>query len=269
MALGVILKGSFAIRVDVDTVKGLVDGIPPLLEILDDYDVRATFFASVGTDTASRSVFTSFRGKRHLSVNPLKKYGAREILGSLRGIDFSSHADKYREIQERGHEVQLHCHNHLEWVKKIGNADQRVARLIIQKGISAFQGIFGRAPHAFASPGFQVTDAVLDAEEELGFNYASDYQMEGDCMPFRNGRKVLQIPVNAPLIEDLVVRGSSDEAIKSTVCSLISGNSLTVMYLHPSYEPRMKKELLRSIIGMARESSDSVTLGEVFEKWNP
>ena len=269
MALGVILKRSFAIRVDVDTVKGLVDGVPPLLEILDDFDVRATFFASVGTDTASRSVFTSFRGKRHLSVNPLQKYGAREILGSLRGLDFSIHADKYRKILELGHEVQLHCFNHLEWVQKIGGADQGVARLLIEQGISAFEVIFGRAPRAFASPGFQVTDAVLDAEEELGFNYASDYRREGDCAPFRNGRSVLQIPVNAPLIEDLVVRGFSDEAIESAVCNLIAGNSLTVMYLHPSYEPRMKSELLRSIIGRARESSDSFTLGEVFEKWNP
>jgi hypothetical protein len=114
-----------------------------------------------------------------------------------------------------------------------------------------------------------VTDAVLDAEEELEFDYASDYHREGDCIPFTNGRRVLQIPVNSPLIEDMVARGVGDDAIVSKICDIIDGNRLTVMYLHPSYEPRMKSQLLSSIIDRAMKSAQNVTLGEVFEKWNP
>ena len=64
----------FSIRVDIDTVKGLVDGVPPFLDICDDFDIKATFFASVGTDTAARGIFSSFRPERHLAVNPLRKY---------------------------------------------------------------------------------------------------------------------------------------------------------------------------------------------------
>ena len=259
----------FSIRVDIDTVKGLVDGVPPLLDFCDDFGVKATFFASVGTDTAGRAFFSSPRPRRHLAVNPVRKYGIGEIMGSLRGLKFSDHGGVFREIEQRGHEVQLHCFNHQDWVRRITGASELEARSLIQQGIDGFKEIFGRPPTAFASPGFMVTDAVLDAEEGLDLQYAGDYQVEGDCVPFTDGRSVVQIPVNAPLIEDLVARGMRDNAIISTVSRVIEENSLTVMYLHPSYEPRMKPHVLKAIIGRALDSAQSATLGEVFEKWSP
>jgi peptidoglycan/xylan/chitin deacetylase (PgdA/CDA1 family) len=269
MAIGEALNRRFAVRVDIDTVKGLVDGVPVLLDILEEFGVRGTFFASVGTDTTARAFLVSTRLKRHVAINPVRKYGPGEIIGSLWGLNFQSHGDEFREIERRGHEVQLHCFNHLEWIRRIETASQPEAKELIERGMREFEKIFGRRPTAFASPAFMVTEAVLDAEEELGFKYASDYHRDGDCVPFDEGRRVLQIPVNAPLIEDLVVDGAGDESIVSTMDQIIGGNSLTVIYLHPSYEPRLKPQLLRSVLTGAVESAENVTLREVFEKWNP
>jgi peptidoglycan/xylan/chitin deacetylase (PgdA/CDA1 family) len=268
MAIGEALNRRFAVRVDIDTVKGLVDGVPVLLDILEESGVRATFFASVGTDTTARAFFDSPRLKRHRAINPVKKYGSGELIGSLVGLNFQSHGTEFRKIDEKGHEIQLHCFNHLDWIRKIENVNKADAISLIEKGVTGFEEIFGRRPTAFASPAFKVTEAVLDAEEELGFDYASDYHRDGDCIPFDGGRRVLQIPVNAPLIEDLVAGGAGDDSIISSMAQIIVKNTLTVIYLHPSYEPRLKSKLLRSVLALASESAENVTLGEVFENWN-
>jgi hypothetical protein len=134
----------------------------------------------------------------------------------------------------------------------------------------AFEAIMGRRPTGFASPGFRVSEASLDAEDLLGFSYASDFMRDGDCIPFRTaGREVLQIPVNAPLVEDLVAGGATDDAILGRLLGMVRANSLTVLYVHACYEPRLKHELLSTFLENAREWADPVTLGEVYRDWSP
>ncbi len=260
----------FALRVDIDTVRGLLDGVPPLLRICEDLDIRATFFATVGTDTTARAFLVAPRLRRHKVINPLSKYGLRELLGSTVGRRFSPHAERIRAIEKQGHEVQLHCYNHLEWVRKIGHADVPTALSMIKRGATAFETIMGRRPEGFASPSFKVTDAVLDAEEKLAFKYASDYKTEGHGRPFRqNGRSVLQIPVNTPLIEDRVAEGVPDDRILSELVGIIKNSSLTVMYIHACYEPLLKPQLLRSVLQGALGLAESVTFTEIWRDWNP
>jgi len=259
----------FALRVDIDTVRDLVDGVPALLGICDELGIRATFFATVGTDTAARAFVLAPRIRRHMAISPLAKYGLRELLGSVVGRRFLPHAEKIRAIEKRGHELQLHCYNHLEWVRRIEHADASTALSMIERGAEAFQRMVGRRPEGFASPSFKVTDAVLDAEEKLGFRYASDYKLEGDPGPFKDGkRSVLQIPVNVPLIEDLVAEGLPDDRILSRIVDVVGSSSLTVMYIHACYEPLAKPQLLRSTLQKALELAQGVTFTEIWQAWN-
>jgi len=263
------LDKRFALRVDIDTVRGLVDGVPPLLAICEELGTRATFFATVGTDTAARAFVLAPRLRRHMAISPLAKYGLREILGSIAGRRFLPHAEKIRNIEKRGHELQLHCYNHLDWVRNIERADPPRALSMIERGAEAFEKMLGRRPEGFASPSFKVTDAVLDAEERLGFRYASDYRLEGDRGPFKEGkRSVLQIPVNAPLIEDLVAEGLPDDHIISRIVDVVGSSALTVMYIHACYEPLAKPQLLRSTLQKALELAQCVTFTEIWQAWN-
>lgn len=264
------MERRFALRIDIDTICGLVHGVPPVLDLCRENGIKATFFASVGSDTSSRAFLHRPNLGRHLSVSPLAKYGPREILGSLVGMDFSSHADEIRAIQAEGHELQLHCYNHVDWIRRIGSAGFEEAKALIAKGIDAFQTITGRSPSAFASPGFAVTEAVLDAEESLGFKYASDYIRYGDAVPFRpGGRKVLQIPVNVPLVEDLVAQGIPDDEIVRRIVEVVESSSLAVFYLHACYEPRCKPHVLSRVMEQALARARSTTLMEVRDEWSP
>ena len=229
--------------------------------------LKATFFACIGVDRAARTFFHSPRIERHARINPLKKYGIREIAGSLVGLHFSHHKEQLAGLEKGGHEVQLHCFDHLEWSRKVEGADASRTEEMIHKGIQAFQEMLGRRPLGFAAPAFKVTEKVVSAEKKLGFLYASDYKVEGECKPFIPEGGILQIPVNLPLIEDLVTVGWSDEKILSHLEADFKTFELSVMYLHLCYEPLHKAGLLRKVMEAALSHAEPLTFKEIWRDW--
>ena len=258
----------FALRVDIDTIRGLVKGAPVVTEMLDELGMKATFFATVGVDRTARAFFHSSRLKRHVRISPLKKYGVWEIVGSLFGLDFSKHRQRIVNLEKKGHEVQLHCFDHVEWVREIEHADLHQTEHMIRRGIEAFESMLGRRPTAFAAPAFKTSQRVIEMEKKLGFLYASDYQVKGDCKPFTPQGGVVQIPVNLPLIEDLVAKGWSDAKILSLLSEGFAANRMSVMYIHLCYEPVHKTELLRKTLELALDKADPVTLKEIWRDWS-
>ncbi|MBR1438358.1 MAG: 4-deoxy-4-formamido-L-arabinose-phosphoundecaprenol deformylase, partial [Synergistaceae bacterium] len=50
-----------AIKIDIDTLKGYLEGLPRLLEILREYDVKASIFFSIGPDNSGKALRRIFR----------------------------------------------------------------------------------------------------------------------------------------------------------------------------------------------------------------
>jgi hypothetical protein len=50
-----------ALKVDVDTLRGTLQGVPALLRLFDRYQVRATFLFSLGPDHTGRALRRVFR----------------------------------------------------------------------------------------------------------------------------------------------------------------------------------------------------------------
>ena len=54
-----------ALKIDVDTLRGTLKGVPPLVSVLQKYSVWATFLFSLGPDNtgrALRKIFEFYRG---------------------------------------------------------------------------------------------------------------------------------------------------------------------------------------------------------------
>ena len=111
-----------ALKIDVDTHRGLGHGVGRLLDRLARDRIRASFFVSMGPDNSGKAIrrlFTSrgFAGKM-LRSNALRLYGVRTALsGTLLPASqiARSFPDVLRRIVAEGHELGVHGYDHVYW----------------------------------------------------------------------------------------------------------------------------------------------------------
>jgi peptidoglycan/xylan/chitin deacetylase (PgdA/CDA1 family) len=203
-----------ALKIDVDTDRGTLEGVPRLADLFERLDVRATFLFSLGPDQTGRAVKRAFRrgfmGKvRRTSV--LKHYGLKTLLygtvlpgphiGRRRGA-------LLRDIANRGFEVGVHTYNHVKWQDSVAAADEPWTRRELTLARDQFSEIFSRPPIVHGAAGWQVNRYVPELEQELGFRYASDARGKGPFIPVVGGLEVgiPQLPTTLPTVDELIGR---------------------------------------------------------------
>src|SRR5439155_1207770 len=80
-----MVQATVALRVDVDTRRGLEEGAPRLLELFRRRDLRATFFVTMGPDRSGRALRRALRPsflRKMWRTNPFKLYGLRTLLSA-------------------------------------------------------------------------------------------------------------------------------------------------------------------------------------------
>jgi peptidoglycan/xylan/chitin deacetylase (PgdA/CDA1 family) len=120
---GVLSRGEFGGRV----------GIYRVLEVLDRYQLPATFFVP--------------------------------------GYTADSFPDAVREVVARGHEIGHHGYLHESPTNYIG--DPAGERAMYEKGTEALERVAGVRPAGYRSPGWDLTDDSIRLLSELGFRYDS------------------------------------------------------------------------------------------------
>lgn len=205
-----------ALKVDIDTLRGTREGIPVLLRLLDAQRAQATFLFSLGPDHTGRAIRRIFRpgflGKvQRTSV--LQHYGLRTLLYGtlLPGPDISRRAaEQMRSVRAAGHEIGVHCFDHILWQDFVTRRDAAWARAQLRAAIERFVDVFGEPPRVHGAAGWQVTEAALAAEEEMGFLYASDTRGTAPFVPLLGARRsrCAQLPTTLPTLDELL--GTAD-----------------------------------------------------------
>jgi peptidoglycan/xylan/chitin deacetylase (PgdA/CDA1 family) len=202
------------LRVDVDTRRGLEEGVPRLLELFRRLGVPASFFVTMGPDNSGRAIRRALRPSflvKMWRTNPLKLYGLRTLLsGTLvpaRLVGAGAPA-LLRQIAGEGHEVAPHGWDHVTWQDRIHRLDPAAIRADLDLAARAFAAAVGIAPSASAAPGWRTSPAALAAQDGRGLVYASDTRGEGPFRPRVDGGvlETLQLPTTMPTMDEIVGR---------------------------------------------------------------
>jgi len=238
----------------VDTIKGLTQGVPRILDILDDMQIRATFFITMGPDKTGRNLFHLPKRKNIglTTMSPVRKYGLKQMFYGLLipSPIMEKHAHLIQKISKKGHEIGFHGYNHYQWANYFLKMSTEDIDKQIGQAINAFIKIIGKRPRGFAAPAFKWSKKSLLAADQWNFIYSSDMYGTRVFYPEIEGRKlnILQIPVSEPLIEDLVHQQVPDMQILNRFKKNLRERSLITVYTHASYEFLHKERLIRSIL---------------------
>ena len=201
-----------ALKVDVDTLRGTLEGVPALLQLFDKHQVRATFLFSLGPDHTGRALRRVFRPGflskvRRTSV--ASHYGLKTLMYGtlLPGPHIGRRAGNVmREVAAAGHEVGIHCYDHIRWQDFVAKKNADWTRREMQHAVDAFQEVFGRKAGVIGAAGWQINAHALLLEEAFGFSYASDVRGESAFYPRMEGvaSACLQIPTTLPTLDELI-----------------------------------------------------------------
>src|SRR5512141_314029 len=205
-------KRTIALKVDVDTYVGTRDGIPRLLEILDRYGIKATFYFSMGPDNSGKAIRRIFRKgflKKMLRTNAPSSLGLRTILsGTLLPAQMIASAFPHllRETEQRGHEVGIHCWDHVKWHDFLPWLPKPITALELGRAFSLFEDILGRRAKTTAAPGWTVSADSLAIQDALKLSHCSDARGYAPFYPVMDGKRfrTLQIPTTWPTADEIL-----------------------------------------------------------------
>ncbi|HMD74228.1 MAG TPA: hypothetical protein VKG05_10240, partial [Steroidobacteraceae bacterium] len=158
-----------------------------------------------------------------------------------------------RGVFDAGFEVGLHTYDHVRWQDYVAQASATWTRVEFERGLAAFERVFGFLPQSHAAAGWQINDHALELEAEHGLLYASDTRVAGadlrDATPFRpllgadSGARVgacLQIPTTLPTFDELLgLEGIDESTVGDAVferSKLVPPSGLHVFTLHAELE---------------------------------
>ena len=202
---------TLAIKVDIDTFRGMQEGVPRILKALDAHATPASFFVSFGPDRSGLAVLQLLRPKflkKMIRTNAPSMYGLKTALygtllpAPLIGMGFP---DTVREIAACGHEVACHAWDHRLWQDWLPLISQKAIGNWFEKMVAAFVSITGRRPAGFGAPGWRMDRRALEAASRHGFTYLSCSRAQQPFVYEENA--LLEIPSNLPCIEEVGITG--------------------------------------------------------------
>ena len=209
-----------ALKIDADTYRGTLTGVPTLIEMLQRHEALATFFFTLGDD----------RSGREARASSLARYYG---LGTrLRGRLLPSAnigrrcADTLRSADAAGFEVGIHAWDRVAWEQKVLRADNQWVESEMGKACARFAEIFSAPAKAYAAAGWLMNRHALRLTQRQGFAYASDSRGSHPFVPVIDGEIIAcpQLPTTLPTLDEILALepGHSAEQAADRILQLSS-----------------------------------------------
>ena len=260
-----------AIKVDVDTLRGYLEGVPRMLALFKRQGIRASIFFSFGPDNSGKAIRRIFRPgfiSKMMRTKAPSTYGLKTLMyGTLLPAPLIVPTDPaiVRRALEGGHEVGIHAWDHVYVQDCLERISKEEYLSLYRKAEALYKDICGRKPTEIAAPGWQLSHAVLEAEQELGLAYASDVRGYSPFMPVFEGVDygVPQIPTTLPTMDEIYgLPGINDVTIPKAWLDGMD-KEWNVLTVHAEMEGISKLTVFENFLNMAKAlGTEFHTLGE-------
>lgn len=268
-----------ALKIDVDTDRGMREGLPRLLEMLRRRSIRATVFVSMGPDHSGRAIRRVFTKPgfltKMLRTRAVSLYGPRTVLYGtlLPGPKIArGSADLFRRIEGEGHEAGVHGWDHVRWQDGLGRFDEPTIARELDRAFAVFEEITGHRPRATAAPGWIANARSLAVQDALGLEYASDARGTAPFLPRAAGRvfRTPQIPTTLPTLDELIGQRADESWINDALVADVKRHALAnpgapaVHTLHTEVEGLSRATLFADLLDrLLAEGARFATLHEI------
>jgi undecaprenyl phosphate-alpha-L-ara4FN deformylase len=239
------------LKIDVDTHWGMKNGVPSLLQILKQFNLKGTFFLSIGPDNSGRAALQLIKNplffKKMMRTNAPALYGWKTALyGTLLPAPMIalSYPEIVKDIIAAGHEVQFHAWDHRRWQDELPRKSEDWIKDWFIKGISGFEKLAGQKPSAFGAPSWTIDDRVLSIVKEYKYEYLSCTRAKA---PFVHETiNIVEIPSDLPCFEEVDAKNGV-----SIICELMKEGDIHVLPVHAEVEGGIFQKQFREILQKA------------------
>ena len=192
---------NIALKINVSTYRGTRDGVPALVELLQQHGAGATFLFSLGPDHTGRAVRRLFRPgflRRIRRTAAISRYGFPTLVYGtlLPGPDIGRRcADVMRGVREAGFETGILAWDPTRWHDHVAGADEAWTRAEMERARERYREIFGEDARVHGAAGWQMNRHAYRLTQSLGFDYCSDTRGTSPFVP-----AVDHLPFKTPII---------------------------------------------------------------------
>ena len=266
------------LRVDVDTYRGTRLGVPALVDLFARYDVRATFFMTVGPDNMGRHLWRLLKPQfliKMLRSNAANLYGWDILLrgtfwpGTVIGDRLAA---QVRLPQQAGHEMGLHAWDHHSWQVDIERYSQAAMLQQLRAGFNKLSDILGVAPTCSAAAGWRCNEQALLLKEQFQFAYNSDCRGTRLFKPSVDGKLLTpQIPVTLPTYDEIIgSNGIDNNNFNTHILDRCQADRLNVYTIHAEVEGiALHRQFEQLLIQAQQRGIVFQPLGELLQHTDP
>lgn len=254
-----------ALKIDVDTLRGTLEGVPRLAALLSRLDINATFLFSLGPDHTGRALRRLLRPgflRKVMRTSVANNYGLKTLCYGtlLPGPDIGRRgAAVMRAVRDAGFEVGIHTWDHIRWQDFVARRDAEWTRREMTLAADRFREIFAADACTVGAAGWQMNAHAFALEDDLGFDYASDTRGTHPFIPAVGGRRFRcpQLPTTLPTLDELVGRDgiTVDNVAEHIVASCsplprgeLGLNAANIFTLHAELEGMAYLDVFESVL---------------------
>ncbi len=262
-----------ALKIDVDTERGTVLGVPNLMKLFKDLEIPATFYFSFGPDNTGRAIkrfFSTGFLNKCIRTNVIKSYGWKTLVNGILWpgrVIGNKHFALLAKVENLGFEVGIHAYDHQNWHNNLLKMTTGQILDEFEKAVNIFRKIYAHNPETAAAPGWQFDQRVLKVYEFFDLKYVSDCRGYRPFYP-KYGEKVsriLEIPTTLPTLDELLVNSKNEEILVQ--CFMEKIRNFNVLTLHAELEGlNYQKLFYKFLVTLRKVGVQFITLSELVKR---